>query len=138
MEENSAHWLAVREAARRLLVETDLNISVPPSSIDNWHRLILNMGDSMPQRLTFPAIIEGPFSVRKEDALLFDFNLEEPVDIATLWLPFDSSTLMQDLLQMCSELLLAGYPGCSGCGYRDEEQPWDEIAHRKRVSNLGE
>ena len=138
MEENSAHWLAVREAARRLLVETDLNISVPPSSIDNWHRLILNMGDAMRQRLTFPAIIEGPFSVRKEDALLFDFNLEEPVDIATLWLPFDSSTLMQDLLQMCSELLLAGYPGCSGCGYRDEEQPWDEIAHRKRVSNLGE
>lgn len=138
MEENSAHWLAVREAARRLLVETDLNINVPPSSIDNWHRLILNMGDAMPQRLTFPAIIEGPFSVRKEDALLFDFNLEEPVDIATLWLPFDSSTLMQDLLQMCSELLLAGYPGCSGCGYRDEEQPWDEIAHRKRVSNLGE
>ena len=138
MEENSAHWLAVREAARRLLVETDLCISVPPSSIDQWHRLILNMGDAMPQRLTFPVINEGPFSVWKEDALLFDFNLEEPVDIATLWLPFDASTLMQDLLQMCSELLLAGYPGCSGCGYRDEEQTWDEIAHRKRVSNLGE
>ena len=138
MEENSTHWLAVREGARRLLVETELNISAPPSSIDQWHRLILNMGDAMPQRLTFPAIIEGPFSVRKEDALLFDFNLEEPVDIATLWLPFDSSTLMQDLLQMCSELLLAGYPGCSGCGYRDEEQTWDEIAHRKKVSNLGE
>ena len=90
MEENSAHWLAVREAARRLLVETDLNISVPSSSIDQWHRLILNMGDAMPQRLTFPAIIEGPFSVRKEDVLLFDLNLKEPVDIAPLWLPFDN------------------------------------------------
>ena len=138
MEENSAHWLAVREAARRLLVETDLNICVPSSSIGQWHRLILNMGDAMPQRLTFPGIIEGPFSVRKEEVLLFDLNLKEPVDIAPLWLPFETSELMRDLLQMCSELLLAGYPGCSGCGYRDDEQPWDEIAHRKRVSNLGE
>ena len=136
MEENSTHWLAIREAARRLLVETDLNISVPSSSIDQWHRLILNMGDAMPQRLTFPVIIQGPFSVMKEETLLFDFNFEEPVDIAPLWLPFDSSKVMQDLLQMCSELLLAGYPGCSGCGYLDEEQVWDEIAHRKRVSNL--
>ena len=138
MEENSAHWLAVREAARRLLVETDLNICVPSSSIDQWHRLILNMGDAMPQRLTFPGIIVGPFSVRKEEVLLFDLNLKEPVDIAPLWLPFETSELMQDLLQMCSELLLAGYPGCSGCGYRDDEQPWDEIAHRKMFSNLGE
>ena len=138
MEENSAHWLAIREAARRLLVETDLAIAVPPSSIKVWHRLILNMGDSMPQRLNFPELIEGQFSVRKEDTPLFDFSLDEPREKTTLWLPFDTDELMQDLLQMCSELLLAGYPGCSGCGYRDEEQEWDEIAHRQRVSNLTE
>jgi len=138
MEENSAHWLAIREAARRLLVETDLVIAVPPSSIKVWHRLILNMGDSMPQRLNFPELIEGQFSVRKEDTPLFDFSLDEPREKTTLWLPFDTDELMHDLLQMCSELLLAGYPGCSGCGYRDEEQKWDEIAHRQRVSNLTE
>lgn len=138
MEENSAHWLAIREAARRLLVETDLAIAVPPSSIKVWHRLILNMGDSMPQRLYFPELIEGQFSVRKEDTPLFDFSLDEPREKTTLWLPFDTDELMHDLLQMCSELLLAGYPGCSGCGYRDEEQKWDEIAHRQRVSNLTE
>jgi len=138
MEENSAHWLAIREAARRLLVETDLVIAVPPSSIKVWHRLILNMGDSMPQRLNFPELIEGQFSVRKEDTHLFDFSLDEPREKTTLWLPFDTDELMHDLLQMCSELLLAGYPGCSGCGYRDEEQKWDEIAHRQRFSNLTE
>ena len=138
MEENSAHWLAIREAARRLLVETDLAIAVPPSSIKVWHRLILNMGDSMPQRLYFPELIEGQFSVRKEDTPLFDFSFDEPREKTTLWLPFDTDELMHDLLQMCSELLLAGYPGCSGCGYRDEEQKWDEIAHRQRVSNLTE
>lgn len=138
MEENSVHWLAIREAARRLLVETDLVIAVPPSSNKVWHRLILNMGDSMPQRLNFPELIEGQFSVRKEDTPLFDFSLDEPREKTTLWLPFDTDELMHDLLQMCSELLLAGYPGCSGCGYRDEEQKWDEIAHRQRVSNLTE
>ena len=36
----------------------------------------------------------------------FDFNIEEPRENTTLWLPFDSDELMQDLLQMCSELLL--------------------------------
>ena len=138
MEENSVHWLAIREAARRLLVETDLVIAVPPSSNKVWHRLILNMGDSMPQRLNFPELIEGQFSVRKEDKPLFDFSIDEPREKTTLWLPFDTDELMHDLLQMCSELLLAGYPGCSGCGYRDEEQKWDEIAHRQRVSNLSE
>lgn len=138
MEENSVHWLAIREAARRLLVETDLAITVPPSSLKVWHRLILNMGDSMPQRLNFPELIEGQFSVSKEDAPLFDFSPDEPREKTTLWLPFDTDELMHELLQMCSELLLAGYPGCSGCGYRDEEQKWDEIAHRQRVSNLTE
>ena len=138
MEENSVHWLAIREAARRLLVETDLVIAVPPSSNKVWHRLILNMGDSMPQRLNFPELIEGQFSVRKEDTPLFDFSLDEPREKTTLWLPFDTDELMHEVLQMCSELLLAGYPGCSGCGYRDEEQKWDEIAHRQRVSNLTE
>ena len=107
MEENSAHWLAIREAARRLLVETDLAIAVPPSSIKVWHRLILNMGDSMPQRLNFPELIEGQFSVRKEDTPLFDFSLDEPREKTTLWLPFDTDELMHDLLQMCSELLLS-------------------------------
>ena len=136
MEENSAHWLAIREAARRLLVETNLVITVPPSLIKDWHRLILNMSDAMPQRLTFPEVIEGQFSVRKEDKHLFDFGIDEPREKTTLWLPFDGDELLQYLLQMCSELLLAGYPGCSGCGYRDEEQEWDEIIHRRRISNL--
>ena len=96
MEENSAHWLAIREAARRLLVETDLVIAVPPSSIKVWHRLILNMGDSMPQRLNFPELIEGQFSVRKEDTHLFDFSLDEPREKTTLWLPFDTDELMHE------------------------------------------
>ena len=138
MEENSARWLAVREASRRILVEENLVIHVPRDDMEIWHRMMLNMADSMPQRLEFPTIKEGSFSVSKNDYPLFIIHFDEPIDENQLWLPYQTSTLVSDLIQMCSELLLAGYPGCSGCGYRDEEKEWDEFAHRNRLKNLDE
>ena len=138
MEENSTRWLAVREASRRILAEENLVIQVPRDDVEIWHRMMLNMADSMPQRLEFPTIEEGTFSVSKNDNPLFIIHSEEPMNQDQLWLPFQTHTLVSDLIQMCSELLLAGYPGCSGCGYRDEEEDWDEIAHRNRLKNVEE
>ena len=135
MEENSARWLAVREASRRILTEEDLILKIPQAHVSSWHRLILNMADSMPQRLEFPEISTGPFSVVRNGKNLFDFQLDVPSDETALWLPFDVKELMIDFIQMSSELLLAGYPGCSGCGYRDDEEKWDESTHRKRIKN---
>lgn len=138
MEENSTRWLAVREASRRILVEENLVIQVPRDDVEIWHRMMLNMADSMPQRLEFPIIQEGTFSVSKNDNPLFIIHPDEPMNKDQLWLPFQTTRLVSDLIQMCSELLLAGYPGCSGCGYRDEEVEWDEIAHRNRLKNIDE
>lgn len=138
MEENSTRWLAVREASRRILVEENLVIQVPRDDVEIWHRMMLNMADSMPQRLEFPIIQEGAFSVSKNDNPLFIIHPDEPMNKDQLWLPFQTTRLVSDLIQMCSELLLAGYPGCSGCGYRDEEVEWDEIAHRNRLKNIDE
>jgi hypothetical protein len=135
VEENSARWLAVREACRRILTEEGLILNIPQAHVASWHRLILNMADSMPQRLEFPEISNGPFSVVRNGKNLFDFQLDVPSDETTLWLPFDVQELMTDFIQMSSELLLAGYPGCSGCGYRDDEEKWDESTHRKRIKN---
>jgi len=137
MEENSTRWLAIREASRRVLIEENLVIHVPKDDVETWQRLILNMADSMPQRLHFPIIKEGFFSVSKNAGSLFVLDSDEPESKEHLWLPYPASTLMTDLIQMCSELLLAGYPGCSGCGYRDEEEKWDETAHRNRLKKLG-
>lgn len=136
MEENSARWLAVREASRRILVEENLILNIPQNQLPSWQRLILNMADSMPQRLVFPEIAIGPFSINKDGKEVFDFHPDEPSNASVLWLPFEVEELIGDLIQMCSELLLAGYPGCSGCGYQDEEENWDELAHRKRLANL--
>ena len=138
MEENSTRWLAVREASRRILVEENLVIQVPRDDVEIWHRMMLNMADSMPQRLEFPIIQEGTFSVSKNDNPLFIIHPDEPMNKEQLWLPFQTTRLVSDLIQMCSELLLAGYPGCSGCGYRDEEVEWDEIAHRNRLKTIDE
>ena len=138
MEENSTRWLAVREASRRILVEENLVIQVPRDDVEIWHRMMLNMADSMTQRLEFPIIQEGAFSVSKNDNPLFIIHPDEPMNKDQLWLPFQTTRLVSDLIQMCSELLLAGYPGCSGCGYRDEEVEWDEIAHRNRLKNIDE
>ena len=135
MEENSIRWLAVREACRRILTEEGLILNIPQAHVASWHRLILNMADSMPQRLEFPEISTGPFSVVRNGKNLFDFQLDIPSDKTALWLPFDVQELMTDFIQMSSELLLAGYPGCSGCGYRDDEEKWDESTHRKRIKN---
>ena len=138
MEENSTRWLAVREASRRILVEEHLVIQVPKDDVEIWQRMMLNIADSMPQRLEFPAIKEGSFSVSKNEYPLFIIHSDEPIDKNQLWLPYQTPTLVSDLIQMCSELLLAGYPGCTGCGYRDEEEDWDEIAHRNRLKNVEE
>ena len=138
MEENSTRWLALREASRRILVEENLTISVPHSHIATWHRLMLNIADSMPHRLEFPSVIEGMFVIQRNQINLFDFNSEEPMNKDVLWLPYEQSELIVDLIQMCSELLLAGYPGCTGCGYQDDEDKWDEITHRSRLKNSEE
>ena len=135
MEENSARWLALREAGRRILTEHDLDIKVPERNLANWQRLILNIGDSMPQRLQFPTVNQGVFSVKQGERVVFAFTDYEPISSETLWLPYNTDELLDQLIQMCSELLLAGYPGCSGCGYRDEEEEWDESAHRQRIKN---
>ncbi len=133
MEENSTRWLAVREACRRILTEEGLILNIPQAHVASWHRLILNMADSMPQRLEFPEISTGPFSVLRNGKHLFEFQKDVPSDENALWLPYEVQELLTDFIQMCSELLLAGYPGCSGCGYRDEEEKWDELTHRRRI-----
>lgn len=137
MEENSTRWLALREASRRILVEQNLVIRLPKPHHERWYRLILNMGDSMPQRLEFPVMEVGEFSIYNNQYEIFSLDTAEPQSIETLWLPFDSYHLVEELLSMCSELLLAGYPGCSGCGYRDEEEKWDESSHRQRLKSVG-
>lgn len=134
MEENSPLWMALREAGRRVLSFGDISIEIPVQNHERWHRLILNMSDALPQRITFPSVVTGKhLTVKDTESRVILTNKETPSSLETLWLPLTTEVVLPALEQMCSELLLAGYPGCEGCGYRENEDEWDEEMSRKNL-----
>jgi hypothetical protein len=136
MEENSPLWLALREAARRVLSLGEISIRIPIKYHERWHRLILNMSDALPQRITFPSIVAGRhLTVKDTNGRIIVSNQKIP-SLETLWLPIRTEVVLPELEQMCSELLLAGYPGCEGCGYRENENVWDEQMSRKNLNEF--
>ncbi len=139
MEENCPLWLALREGGRRVLSLGELSIAIPIEYHERWNRLILNMSDALPQRITFPSVTKGNHIIVKdvEDGIVLT-NFETPPSIKTLWLPSSTNVILPLLEQMCSELLLAGYPGCEGCGFRKNEEKWDEELSRKNLSEFSE
>ena len=134
MEENSPLWLALREAGRRVLSLGEISIAIPIQNHERWYRLILNMSDALPQRITFPSIVTGKhLTVKDTEGRIIVTNHDMPASFDTLWLPIGTEVVLPALEQMCSELLLAGYPGCEGCGYRENEDVWDEQMSRKNL-----
>ena len=139
MEENSPLWLALREAGRRILSLGEISIEIPIKHHDRWHRLILNMSDALPQRITFPSLLIGEYLiVRDLENQIILTNQEASESYETLWLPMQTNLVLPMLEQMCSELLLAGYPGCEGCGFRENEDVWDEILSRNNLREFTE
>jgi len=92
------------------------------------------MSDALPQRITFPHISTGENLVVKDtNGRMILTNQEPPSSMETLWLPLKTDIGLPAVEQMCSELLLAGYPGCEGCGFRENEDEWDEEMSRNNL-----
>ena len=139
MEENSPLWFALREAGRRILSLGEILIEIPQQFHERWNRLILNMSDALPQRITFPSLLIGEYLiVRDLENQIILTNQEASESYETLWLPMQTNLVLPMLEQMCSELLLAGYPGCEGCGFRENEDVWDEILSRNNLREFFE
>ena len=139
MEENSPLWFALREAGRRILSLGEILIEIPQQFHERWNRLILNMSDALPQRITFPSLLIGEYlNVRDLENQIILTNQEASESYETLWLPMQTNLVLPMLEQMCSELLLAGYPGCEGCGFRENEDVWDEILSRNNLREFTE
>ena len=139
MEENSPLWFALREAGRRILSLGEILIEIPQQFHERWNRLILNMSDSLPQRITFPSLLIGEYLIVKDlENQIILTNQEVSESYETLWLPMQTNLVLPMLEQMCSELLLAGYPGCEGCGFRENEDVWDEILSRNNLREFSE
>ncbi len=139
MEENSPLWFALREAGRRILSLGEISIEIPQQFHERWNRLILNISDALPQRITFPSLLIGEQLVVKDlENQIIMTNLEVYRSYETLWLPMNTNKVLPLLEQMCSELLLAGYPGCEGCGFRDNEDVWDEKLSRNNLQQFSD
>jgi len=139
MEENSPLWFALREAGRRILSLGEILIEIPQQFHERWNRLILNMSDALPQRITFPSLLIGEYLIVKDlENQIILTNQEVSESYETLWLPMQTNLVLPMLEQMCSELLLAGYPGCEGCGFRENEDVWDEILSRNNLREFFE
>lgn len=139
MEENSPLWFALREAGRRILSLGEILIEIPQQFHERWNRLILNMSDALPQRITFPSLLIGEYLIVKDlENQIILTNQEVSESNETLWLPMQTNLVLPMLEQMCSELLLAGYPGCEGCGFRENEDVWDELLSRNNLREFSE
>ena len=139
MEENSPLWFALREAGRRILSLGEISIEIPQQFHERWNRLILNISDALPQRITFPSLLIGEqLVVRDLENQIIITNLDVYRSYETLWLPMNTNKVLPLLEQMCSELLLAGYPGCEGCGFRENEDVWDEKLSRNNLQQFSD
>jgi hypothetical protein len=126
-------WLVVRESARRVLRLQNIVVKLPKRFKLDLEQLCDLVSESIPSRLIFPeAIFDSKeviiISLKKPeeylDGELIKIGLNEP-DEDTCW------------IETGRELLLAGYPGCIGCGGPNAEKPWNEKIFRfQRKSGL--
>lgn len=132
-------WPAVREAARRILRDEGLALHLPMELENQADGLILTMADAQPSKLEFPQIetheldsvdVYGP-----EDTSLARHSIRLGVSEPspdTCWIPLEATIAWGHVLSACYELLVAGYPGCVGCGGPNSEDPWNEHQSRQK------
>jgi len=48
-----------------------------------------------------------------------------------VWVPLEPQEGFDNLIKEITSLASAGYPACEGCGGRDAQHPWDELAMRE-------
>jgi hypothetical protein len=100
--------------------------------------LLLAMADAQPSKLKVPKIVTHALDsvdvYGPEDSSLGRHSIRlgasEPGP-TTCWIPLEVTIAWRLVLSACHELLLAGYPGCVGCGGPNSEDPWDEPQSRQ-------
>ena len=132
-------WPAVREAARRILRDEGLALHLPMEFENQADELTLAMAVAQPSKLEFPQIetheldsvdVYGP-----EDTSLARHSIRLGVSEPspdTCWIPLEATIAWGHVLSACYELLVAGYPGCVGCGGPNSEDPWNEHQSRQK------
>ena len=129
----------IAEAARRLLRTEGCTLEVNPSFTESASELALHISDSLPSLIREPKVVTRPgldqVLVRVGKIGIAQLAGREP-EIESCWIPDTGEGMVKlwiRFLQDVSDLLVAGYPGCLGCGGPGSEGPWDELASRART-----
>ena len=122
------------EAARRLLRTEDTILIVPRHLMGEALELSLAISDGIPKLIREPTVSLGADDSIRVDGIS-QLGGEEP-SLSVCWVPTHPENL--DLIwsrwvKQISDLMVAGYPGCVGCGGPGSEGVWDETASRART-----
>ena len=124
----------IAEAARRLLRTEDTSLIVPEAPLNEALELSLSISDGIPKMIREPTVSIGSENQIEVEGLS-QLGGEEP-SLAICWIPtttFDLETIWSRWTQQIRDLMVAGYPGCVGCGGPGSEGKWDETASRART-----
>ena len=126
--------LCIAEAARRLLRTENTILIVPESLFEAGQQLSLEISDGIPKMIREPTVTIGENSNVEISGLAY-IGPEEP-DTTICWIPTSQlsvENVWQILVAQIHDLMVAGYPGCVGCGGPGSEGVWDELASRART-----
>ena len=124
----------IAEAARRLLRTEGTSLIVPEALMNEALELSLSISDSIPKLIREPTVAMGSDNQIVVEGLSQLGGDEPPLSIC--WVSTDSSDLESMWVRwthQIRDLMVAGYPGCVGCGGPVSEGIWDETASRART-----
>ena len=124
----------IAEAARRLLRTEGTSLIVPEGLMEEALELSLSISDGIPKLIREPTVSVGPENQIVVEGLS-QLGGDEP-SLSICWIPTDSldlESLWVRWSQQICDLIVAGYPGCVGCGGPGSEGKWDETASLART-----
>ena len=109
---------------------------VPPKFAERCEDLPRLVAEYIPSRLHLPEIeAHDEFHVLMKlgDEEIGRLSGSEP-NLGSVWVIGHISELIDEMLELSSAFLAAGYPGCRDCLGPATSEPWDEEEHRENVA----
>jgi hypothetical protein len=124
------------EFTRRLLRNEGVVLLVPPIFAERCEDLPRVVAEYIPSRLHLPEIEvhdESHVVMKSDGEEIGRLSGSEP-NLGSVWVIGQISELIDEMLELSSAFLAAGYPGCRDCLGPAASEPWDEEDHRKNTA----
>ena len=129
--------LAMREWARRFLSNSEILTNSPALIAEKILSLHLYFNDQAPSQ--FSQIqqginVEDSIYLYSNEILIGQVGGDIIDELSSVYIPAENIFEKWDALEnMIRELIIAGYPGCVGCGGPGAEEVWDEGENRRYI-----